>query len=121
MFERFDEIFRSCGWRVVELRYGKRLQAALDRHKALKQWFEKLSNAELSALHYQGGAAWRARIESELGKKAAAFLKDHDDSALAALFTDLGGQCMDSLGDAFGAGAGHGPTPVLGWAVKGLR
>ena len=26
MFERFDEIFRSCGWRVVELRYGKKLQ-----------------------------------------------------------------------------------------------
>ena len=25
MFERFDEIFRSCGWRVVELRYGKKL------------------------------------------------------------------------------------------------
>ena len=30
MFERFDEIFRSCGWRVVEMRYGKKLQAALD-------------------------------------------------------------------------------------------
>ena len=30
MFERFDEIFRSCGWRVVELRYGKKLAAALD-------------------------------------------------------------------------------------------
>src|SRR5437660_508171 len=29
MFERFDEIFRSCGWRVVELCSGKRLQAAL--------------------------------------------------------------------------------------------
>ena len=26
MFERFDEIFRSCDWRVVELRYGKRLR-----------------------------------------------------------------------------------------------
>ncbi|MFL6783473.1 MAG: transketolase, partial [Sphingomicrobium sp.] len=63
MFERFDEIFRSCGWRVVELRYGKRLAAALDAHKALETWFEKLSNAQLSALHYQGGAAWRTRIE----------------------------------------------------------
>src|SRR3569833_1273552 len=52
MFERIDEIFRSCGWRVVELRYGKRLAAALNKHKALKGWFEELSNAELSALHY---------------------------------------------------------------------
>src|SRR6476659_1877817 len=32
MFERFDEIFTSCGWRVVELRYGKKLQSALDAH-----------------------------------------------------------------------------------------
>src|SRR5207253_8704229 len=70
MFERFDEIFRSCGWRVVELRYGKTLSRALDRHKALRDWFEQLSNAELSALHYQGGSAWRARIGAELGKKA---------------------------------------------------
>src|SRR5690348_3012021 len=79
MFERFDEIFRSCGWRTVELRYGKRLAAALTEHPALKAWFEQLSNAELSALHYQGGAAWRARIEGALGNKAAAFLKNHDD------------------------------------------
>ena len=32
MFERFDEIFRSCGWRVVELRYGKKLQRTLDQN-----------------------------------------------------------------------------------------
>src|SRR5437762_7707731 len=42
MFERFDEIFKSCGWRVVELRYGKRLRAALDKNTALKEWFETL-------------------------------------------------------------------------------
>src|SRR3569833_2133271 len=58
MFERFDEIFRSCGWRVVEVRYGKRLRAALDANAELRSWFERLPNADLSALHYQGGAAW---------------------------------------------------------------
>src|SRR3569832_779567 len=44
MFERFDEIFKSCGWRVVELRYGKRLQRALDGNPKLKEWFEQLTN-----------------------------------------------------------------------------
>ena len=68
MFERFDEIFRSCGWRVVELRYGKRLQAALDANAKLKSWFEALSNAELSALHYQGGAAWRVADHGRAGQ-----------------------------------------------------
>src|SRR3954454_22467754 len=101
MFERFDEIFRSCGWRVVELRYGRKLQAALDGHKPLKDWFESLSTAELSALHYQRGAAWRTRIDAELGKKAAGFLKQYEDEALASLFTDLGGHCMETLVEAF--------------------
>jgi pyruvate dehydrogenase E1 component len=120
MFERFDEIFRSCGWRVVELRYGKRLQKALDGNAALKGWFKQLSNAELSALHYQGGAAWRTRIDSDLGRKAGAFLKEHDDAALASLFTDLGGHCMASLVEAFDAAQDDVPTLFIAWTIKGF-
>ncbi len=120
MFERFDDIFRSCGWRVVELRYGRRLRRILDDNKALKDWFEKLSNAELSALHYQGGAAWRARIGAELGKKAAGFLKEHDDAALASLFTDLGGHCMETLVEAFDAAQDDIPTLFIAWTIKGF-
>src|SRR5690349_13187468 len=120
MFERFDEIFRSCGWRVIELRYGKKLQAALAANSDLKGWFEKLSNAELSALHYQGGAAWRKRIESDLAKKAAPSLKEHDDAALAALFTDLGGHCMESLVEAFDDAQDDIPTLFIAWTIKGF-
>ena len=119
MFERFDEIFRSCGWRVVELRYGKRLQAAFAANPKLKGWFEQLSNAELSALHYQGGAAWRSRIEAGVGKPAAGFLKQHDDAALASLFTDLGGHCMESLVQAFDAATDDVPTLFIAWTIKG--
>jgi pyruvate dehydrogenase E1 component len=120
MFERFDDIFRSCGWRVAELRYGKRLQAALDANTKLKGWFEKLPNADLSALHYQGGAAWRTRIEAELGKAAASFLKAHDDAALASLFTDLGGHCMETLVEAFDAAQDDVPTLFIAWTIKGF-
>jgi pyruvate dehydrogenase E1 component len=119
MFERFDEIFRSCGWRVVELRYGKRLQATLDARPKLKSWFESLGNAELSALHYQGGSAWRARIDQELGNHASAFLVENDDAALAALFADLGGHCMESLVDAFAAADDDVPTLFVAWTIKG--
>jgi pyruvate dehydrogenase E1 component len=120
MFERFDEIFRSCGWRVVELRYGKKLSATLAKHKPLMDWFEQLSNAELSALHYQGGASWRARMEADLGKKAAAFLKEYDDEQLAALFTDLGGHCMETLVEAFDAAQDDVPTLFIAWTIKGF-
>jgi pyruvate dehydrogenase E1 component len=119
MFERFDEIFRSCGWRVVELRYGKRLKAALDKHPKLQAWFDTLPNADLSALHYQGGAAWRSRIQNDLGKAATAFLKEHDDAALAALFSDLGGHCMETLVEAFDAAQDDVPTLFIAWTIKG--
>src|SRR6476469_4075972 len=68
MFARFDEIIRSWGWRVVEIKYGKRLKAALDKNPKLKASFETLPNADLSALNYPGGAAGRARIDAEVGK-----------------------------------------------------
>src|SRR4051812_2083625 len=120
MFERFDEIFQSCGWRVVELRHGKRLQAVLAEHPTLKGWFEKLSNAELSALHYQGGAAWRKRLGCEFGKDAAEFLGEYDDDALALLFTDLGGHCVESLVEAFDAAQDDVPTLFIAWTIKGF-
>jgi pyruvate dehydrogenase E1 component len=119
MFERFDEIFKSCGWRVVELRHGKRLAAALDQYPKLKSWFEALPNADLSALHYQGGAALRARIEADLGKPAAGFLKAHDDAALASLFSDLGGHCLETLTQAFDAAQDDVPTLFIAWTIKG--
>src|SRR5206468_80716 len=77
-------------------------------------------NAELSALHYQGAAAWRTRIETDLGNKAAPFLKHYDDAALAALFTDLGGHCMESLVEAFDAAQDDVPTLFVAWTIKGF-
>src|SRR3954454_24238493 len=120
MFERFDEIFRSCGWRVVELRYGKGLKRVLEGNEALKAWFEELSNAELSALHYQGASAWRSRIDTGLGKKATTFLKEYDDEALASLFTDLGGHCMETMVEAFDGAQDDIPTLFIAWTIKGF-
>jgi pyruvate dehydrogenase E1 component len=120
MFERFDEIFRSCGWRVVELRYGKRLRQILEMNPTLQTWFEQLPNAELSALHYQGGAAWRTRIRAEIGSKAATFLDENDDVALASIFADLGGHCMETLVNAFDGAKDDTPTLFIVWTIKGF-
>ncbi|MEO5578088.1 MAG: transketolase [Sphingomicrobium sp.] len=120
MFERFDEIFASCGWRTVELRYGKRLTAALAKHPAVRDWLDSLPNADSSVLLYQGGAAWRARIDADLGKKGAAFLKGQDDEALGALMSNLGGHCMETLVEAFDAAMDDVPTLFVAWTVKGF-
>ena len=120
MFERFDEIFASCGWRTVELRYGKWLSAALDKVPAVRNWLDALPNADSAVLLYQGGAGWRARIESDLGKAGAPFLKGLDDEALGALMTNLGGHCMETLTQAFDAAMDDVPTLFVAWTVKGF-
>jgi pyruvate dehydrogenase E1 component len=120
MFERFDEIFASCGWRTVELRFGKRLGAAVAQHPALETWLNDLPNADFAALSFQGGPAWRARITADLGKAGAAFLNAHDDDALGSLMTDLGGHCMASLIEAFDAAQDDVPTLFIAWTVKGF-
>ena len=120
MFERFDEIFASCGWRTIELRYGKKLSAALAKYPAIAEWLDALPNADHSALLYQGGSAWRARIDADVGKAAAPFLKGLDDEALGALMTDLGGHCMETLVEAFDAAQDDVPTLFVAWTVKGF-
>ena len=120
MFERFDDIFRACDWRTVELRYGKRLSAALAKHPAVAEWLEGLPNADSAALLYQGGAAWRARLEADLGKAARPFLGGLDDEALGALMSDLGGHCLETLVEAFDAARDDVPTLFIAWTVKGF-
>ena len=63
MFENFDEIFASCGWRVVTLKHGRLQREAFARPggKAIERWIDECPNADFAALTYQGGAAWRAR------------------------------------------------------------
>ena len=123
MFERFDEIFASCGWRTVKLLYGKKLAAALatEAGAPIKGWIEGLPNADYAALCFQAGAAWRARMTADLGDAADAFLATCDDDRLASLMTDLGGHCMETLTEAFDAAAGDDlPTLFIAYTIKGF-
>ena len=52
-------------------------------------------------------------------ERVARFLKAHDDDALAALFSDLGGHCMESLVEAFDAAQDDVPTLFIAWTIKG--
>src|SRR3954452_23523304 len=83
MFRRFDEIFASCGWRVVTLKYGKALEAAFAEPggEALKRWIEDCSNADYAALTYLGGAAWRERL-TRRAPGAKPLLETRDDDSL---------------------------------------
>ncbi len=124
MFRRFDDIFETCGWRVVTLKYGKRQQAAFAKPggKTLEQWVDNCPNADFAALTYQGGRAWRKRLVKDIGGKpnVKKLLAGFDDDALADLMTNLGGHCVETLSDAFNACDDDRPTLFIAYTVKGF-
>ena len=124
MFRRFDDIFETCGWRVITLKHGRRLQAAFAEAGGarLESWIENCKNVDYAALTWQGGAAWRVRLMADIGADpdVAAFLARHDDAALAQLMTDLGGHCVASLLAAYAeAAASDVPALIIAYTVKG--
>jgi pyruvate dehydrogenase E1 component len=123
MFRRFDDIFETCGWRVVTLKHGKAQQAAFKRPggAALERWIDSCPNADYAALTYQGGAAWRTRLMADIGGEAgvAELLASFDDAALAALMTGLGGHCVESLLEAFAQAQDDRPTLFIAYTIKG--
>ena len=124
-FGRLDTVFQTMDWRVVTLKYGKRLQAAFERRggDALRAWIDDCPNPVYSALAYQGGAAWRTRLERDLGDTAGIreLLDEHDDPALAALLTNLAGHDMDSVLEGFGEAArDERPACLIAYTIKGF-
>src|ERR1700751_1808989 len=71
MFRRFDDIFQTCGWRVLTLKHGKLQRAAFKRPggKTLEEWIDSCPNADFAALTFQGGGAWRTRLTADIGAK----------------------------------------------------
>lgn len=122
MFGRFDEIFASCGWRVVTLKYGKLMKAAFGEPGGaeLKAWIDEAGNADYAALTYQGGVAWRERLSRDIGEAVAPLLAARDDATLAALMTNLAGHDMASLTEAFDGARDDVPTLFIAYTIKGF-
>jgi pyruvate dehydrogenase E1 component len=120
MFRRFDDIFATCGWRVMTLKYGRLQRAAFEEPggEALRDWIDNTPNAEFAALTYQGGAAWRERLLRD-APAVAPILDAHDDAQLAALMTNLGGHCIETLTEAFAACDDDVPTLFIAYTIKG--
>lgn len=123
MFRRFDDIFETCGWRVITLKHGKLQRAAFRQPggKVLQDWIENCPNADYAALTYLGGKAWRERLLNDIGTKSGvkSLLDRHDDPALGRLMTDLGGHCIETLLEAFDSMDNERPTLLIAYTVKG--
>src|SRR3954452_21187971 len=121
MFERFDEIFASCGWRVETLKYGKLLEAAFREPggEALRDWIDRASNADYAALTYLGGKAWRERLLADAPQTKGIVDKRTDDE-LHRLMTNLAGHDLESLTEAFDRCDDDSPTLFIAYTIKGF-
>ncbi|GAB5457836.1 MAG: transketolase [Henriciella sp.] len=123
LWEKIEAIFTAFGWRTVILRHGVLQRAAFEEAggDALKTWIQNCPNDDYSALTYQGGEAWRTRLMDDIGDQGAVteLLNKRSDEELSALMNNLGGQCVETLADAFDAIEDDQPTVFLAYTIKG--
>jgi len=123
LYDRIEAIFRAFDWNVVTLKYGALQRAAFAEPggEKLKAWIDAAPNAIYSALMFRGGAAWRERLNDEIGDQGAvsALLARRSDAELAELMANLGGHCIPSLLEQFRAAGSDKPTVFIAYTVKG--
>jgi pyruvate dehydrogenase E1 component len=123
LFNRIDTLFGMMGWRVVTVKYGKRLEAAFARPDGehLREWIDACPNSLYSALVYKGGAGWREHLRRDLNRYPGIrhILDELGDDELHALMTNLGGQDMEAVLDAFHAIDDDVPTCFIAYTIKG--
>jgi pyruvate dehydrogenase E1 component len=123
LFNRIDSLFEMMGWRVVTLKYGKRLEAAFARPDGehLRQWIDECPNSRYSALVYKGGAGWREHLSRDLNRYPGIrrILDEHDDEQLHGLMTNLAGHDMEAVLEAFHGIEDDLPTCFIAYTIKG--
>jgi pyruvate dehydrogenase E1 component len=123
--ERIEAIFTAFGWDVVRIKYGVLQQAAFAEEggQALRDWIDACPNQMYSALAYQGGAAWRARLLADIGEHSGIpeLLARRSDAELGALMNNLGGHCVETLANTFDAINHDRPSVFVAYTIKGWR
>ncbi|MDC0033441.1 transketolase [Alphaproteobacteria bacterium] len=123
LFGRFGNLFKSVGWRVVTLKYGKRLEAAFEEPGGgvLRRWIDDCPNALYGALTFSGGSSWRKRLVEDIGSAPGLreLLARYDDDCLHSLMTNLAGHDMASVLEAMHEIKDDQPTCFIAYTVKG--
>ncbi len=124
LWERYEQLFKNFGWDVVIVKYGTLQRAAFDEPGGgkLKAWIDACPNQLYSALVFGGGAAWRKRLNDEIGDQGdvSKLIKRRSDDELAALMNNLGGHDLPALLEAFHGVKSDTPTCFICYTVKGF-
>jgi len=124
LWERYEQLFKNFGWDVVIVKYGSLQQAAFKEPGGdkLKAWIDNCPNQLYSALVFAGGAAWRKRLNDEIGDQGAVskLIAARSDDELAALMNNLGGHDLPAVLAALHGAHPEKPTCFICYTVKGF-
>jgi pyruvate dehydrogenase E1 component len=124
LWERYEQLFKNFGWNVVIVKYGTLQRAAFKEPGGdkLKTWIDNCPNPLYSALVFAGGAAWRKRLNDEIGDQGdvSRLIEKRSDGELAALMNNLGGHDLPALLEAFHGVDSDKPTCFICYTVKGF-
>ena len=123
LFQRIEAIFAAFGWDVLRVKYGRLQRAAFAEPggDALRDWIDRCPNQLYAALTFMGGAVWRKRLMDQLGDQGdvAALFDRRSDAELAALMENLGGNCVETMAEAFASIDHDRPVCILAYTIKG--
>ncbi|MGL4395918.1 MAG: transketolase-like TK C-terminal-containing protein [Hyphomicrobium sp.] len=124
LWQKFESMFRNYGWDVVIIKYGRKLEAAFAEAggQRLKAWIDACPNQLYAALCFQGGGAFRKRLDEDFADNAdaRALIARRSDDELITLMSNLGGHDLESLLAAFHAVDHDRPTCFLAYTIKGI-
>lgn len=124
LWEKFETMFENFGWQVVILKYGRQMQAAFAQSggEKLKGWIDACPNLVYSALCFQGAAAFRKRLNDEIGDQGPVtkLIASYSDAELLALMSNLGGHDIESVLEAMGAIDHDRPVCFIAYTIKGI-
>lgn len=124
MFRLIDRVFRTTGWNVITIKYGKLMMEAFERPggKALRRWISDCPNDLYAALTFRGAQAWRVQLTEDFANDndALRLIESYGDDKLQNLMTNLGGHCLETLMEAFDdASKDETPTCFIAYTIKG--
>jgi len=128
LFRVIGRMFRSVGWNVITVKYGRKQMDAFKKPggRLLKKFINECPNDVYSALAFQGGSAWRRQIledisagEEDIGELHD-LLNSYSDDELHAVMTNLGGHSMEAVLHAFDQVTDDRPTCFIFYTIKGF-
>ncbi len=123
LFRVIGRMFRSVGWNVVTVKYGRKQMEAFAKPGGdkLKAFINRCPNDVYSALCFQGGGAFRRQILEDMGNDPDLFalLEGYSDDGLLEVMTNLGGHSMEAVLHAFDQVKDDRPTCFIFYTIKG--